>query len=123
VQTLCDANYVNNASIATPDGGLQFLIYPTGDSGFTLYDDTTVRCQTSSGERTLTLTSISRRLMLQVFGEEPGRVQREGAMLSRLANRTVFDATDAGWYYDGMLRFSFIKFQHLGGSVQIALQH
>src|SRR5439155_13479400 len=52
-QTLCDANYVKNANVKTPGDGLLFLIYPATDSIFTLYDGTTLRCQSAGGATTV----------------------------------------------------------------------
>jgi alpha-D-xyloside xylohydrolase len=122
-QTLCDANYVNSADIITMDDGLHFLIYPGGDSSFTVYDGTTVQCQTSGGARSVTLTSVPRQIMLQIFGDEPGRIQRDGVVLNKFATRPEFDVADVGWHYDTASQFSFVKFQHLGGPIQIVIEN
>jgi hypothetical protein len=57
VQTLCDANYVNNAAVKSPDSGLVFLIYPGGFSRFLVYDGTDIQCQTGPGKTSVTITS------------------------------------------------------------------
>ena len=120
-QTLCDVNYVNNADIATMDDGLHFLIYPANDSSFTVYDGTSIRCQTSGNAKTVTLTSVARRVMLQIRGNEPSRVELNGVALDTFATRPEFDAADIGRHYDAVAGFSFVKFPHPGESVQIAL--
>ena len=42
VQTLCDAAYVSNPNIVTMGNSLEFLIYPTTNSSFTVYDGTSI---------------------------------------------------------------------------------
>ena len=49
VQTLCDANYVNNPAIKTWDGGLEIRIYPAGTSQFTVFDGTDIRSDRGGG--------------------------------------------------------------------------
>src|SRR5262249_43823146 len=65
VETLCDDNYLNGANVKTSDGGLLFLVYPSGASRFTVYDGTDVACQASAASRTLTLTSAARPVVFQ----------------------------------------------------------
>jgi alpha-D-xyloside xylohydrolase len=43
--TLCTEDYVNNAATVCADDDLHFLIYPQGDSSFTVHDDTVVSCR------------------------------------------------------------------------------
>src|SRR5207247_421693 len=90
VQTLCDAAYVGNPSVATPDGALEFLSYPGADSTFTVYDGTTLECQTNGTVVTLALASAARPLRLRVFSPEPFSVERDGITLTKIANPTDF---------------------------------
>jgi alpha-D-xyloside xylohydrolase len=121
VQTLCDANYVNNPNIRTPDSGLQFLIYPGGASQFTVYDGTDIRCEVGGGHLTVTLSSIPRPVMLQLLVGGSARVVRDGATLPSLATAAQFDATDTGWHADEQAGLVLIKFQHTGGITKVTL--
>ena len=119
VQTLCDANYVNNPNVKTPDSGLLFLVYPGGTSKFMVYDGTEIRCDTAGGNSTVTLSSVARPVVLQMFGDEPVAVMRDGAALSKLATLAQFEAADTGWRADSQAQFIFIKFQHRGGTTKV----
>ena len=78
VPTLCDANYVNNPNVKTPDSGLIFLIYPGTGSHFTVYDGTDIRCEAVGGSLTVTLSSVARPVEVQVLADEPASVMRDG---------------------------------------------
>ena len=119
VRTLCDANYVNSPDVKTPDNGLLFLIYPGGISIFTVYDGTEIRCNTAGGTSTVTLSSVARPVVLQIFGDEPVAMLRDGAALSKLATVAQFETADTGWRADPHTRFIFVKFQHLGGTTSV----
>jgi alpha-D-xyloside xylohydrolase len=116
VQTLCDANYVNNAAIKTPDDGLQFLIYPAGTTQFTVHDGTNISCAASGSGVEVTLTSIARPIALKVFIAEPTEVTLGGAALPKLAPAD-FGTALSGWRFDQ--GFVFVKYQHIGGTAQI----
>jgi hypothetical protein len=120
VQTLCDANYVNNAEIAEAKQDLTFLIYPgSGTSQFTVYDQTHIQCQLSGAARLITLNSIARSVALQVSGAEPTDVTVNGSSLPRHATVAEFEAPSTGWRFDAASRFVFIKFPHAGGSAEV----
>jgi alpha-D-xyloside xylohydrolase len=119
VQTLCDANYVNNPNIRTPDNGLQFLIYPGRASQFTVYDGTDILCEADGRHLTVTLSSIARPVMLQLLADEPATVARDGTALAKLTTPSQFDAADTGWRTDAQARLVFIKFQHVGGVTKV----
>jgi alpha-glucosidase (family GH31 glycosyl hydrolase) len=119
VRTLCDANYVNNPNVKTPDSGLLFLVYPSGTSTFAVYDGTEIRCDTAGGTSTVTLSSVARPVVLQIFGDEPVAIRRDGAALSKLATVAQFETADTGWRADPHTRFIFVKFQHLGGTTNV----
>jgi alpha-D-xyloside xylohydrolase len=119
VRTLCDANYVNNPNVKTPDSGLLFLVYPGGTSKFVVYDGTEIRCDTAGGTSTVTLSSAARPVVLQIFGDEPVAIRRDGAALSKLATVAQFETADTGWRADPQARFIFVKFQHLGGTTNV----
>jgi alpha-D-xyloside xylohydrolase len=120
VQTLCDRNYVNNPNISKPGEGLLFLIYPGADaSEFTVYDGTSVRCETAAGLRSVTTTSVGRPVTLQMFVQEPADVMRDGQSLQKRTALADFNGADTGWRFDSAGQFLFIKFVHSGGSVNI----
>jgi alpha-glucosidase (family GH31 glycosyl hydrolase) len=120
-ETLCTADYVNNTDIVCADDDLHLLIYPEGDSSFTLYDDTAVQCQKSGDTISVRLTSTARRILIQVLGREPGGIHLDGVSVDKLSTVNTFDAADAGWRYDTATGFSFVKFAHRGGSVRVLL--
>ena len=121
VQTLCDANYVNNPNIKTPDSGLLFQIYPGGTSQFTVYDGTQIQCALNGNSIVVTLTSIARPVLLQILGDAPSAILRDGAALPQRGTQAELDAAVTGWHFDSSTRFISIKFQHSGGSTKIAL--
>ena len=121
VQTLCDTNYVNNPNIRTPDSGLQFLLYPAGESQFTVYDGTNIQCQVVGGKLTVTLSSAPRPVILQLLADEPAKIERDGTALAKLATKALFDAAVNGWRADAQARLVAIKFQHTGGVTKINL--
>ena len=121
-QTLCDTNYVNNAGISRPSGGLQFLIYPGNhQSHFTVHDGTAITCEPVTTGLSLILSSDARRLILQVLSKEPAQVIHDGQSLQKFSTKADFDAAERGWRFDGATSFVFIKFSHLGGSTRIQL--
>jgi alpha-D-xyloside xylohydrolase len=120
VQTLCDANYVNNAGISSPGGGLQFLIYPANQhSEFTVYDGTSIACDPAGTGLSLTLSSNARPIILQVFSKEPAQVTRNGNGLQKQTTPAGFDVAESGWRFDSATAFVFIKFSHQGGLTRI----
>lgn len=116
VQTLCDSAYVNNPNIVTMDSSLQFLIYPTTNSSFTVYDGTSLQCTSNGTVITATLFSNPRPVLMRFFGPQPAGVERDGV---RLPNVTDFTSASLGWRYDAPTGFVHVKFSHTGGSAQI----
>ena len=112
VQTLCDANYVNNAAIKTPDNGLLFLIYPAGVSQSTVYDGTNISYAVSGSGVEVAITSIARPIVLKVFIAEPSGVTLGGAPLPKLSP-AGFATALSGWRFNQ--GFVFVKYQHIGG--------
>jgi hypothetical protein len=132
-ETLCDANYVNSPGVQTPDEGLWCLIYPAGVSSFTVYDGTSIQCDSGRAERTVTLSSTARPVVLKILTDEPAAVTRDGASLTRFSTPPAFDASNAswllppdlsaaasGWLYARAAGFLFIKLQHPGGVTRIS---
>src|SRR5262249_43296117 len=90
-QTLLDATYVGNPAITTPDGALDFLIYPSASSEQTTYDGTHVAVAATADTTNIDLTSSPRAISLDVFSTaHPKRAQRDGIELA--------EGTD--WTYD-----------------------
>ena len=120
VLSLCDAAYIGNANIITWDGSLEFLVYPTANSSFTVYDGTGLQCRTESGEIRLSLSSKPRLVTMKILFHEPLRVECDGKRLPHFTRETRFDRAESGWFYDG--QFVRIKFPHAGGSSQVVVQ-
>jgi alpha-D-xyloside xylohydrolase len=118
--SLCDANYINNAAVKAWDDGLLFLIFPAGSSGFTVYDGTTVQCARTGTGTTVTLSSAARSIELQVFTDTPATVTRDGAALTKFASQAQFSAGSNGWIVGAQPPgFILIKFQHAGGNTTV----
>jgi alpha-D-xyloside xylohydrolase len=120
VLSLCDSAYIGNPDITTWDGSLQFLIYPTANSSFTLYDGTSLQCRAASRDIKLSLSSKSGWVTLKIFTSRPSRVECGGLRLHRFTNSTGFASATRGWFYNG--QFVQIKFPHAGGTSQIDIQ-
>jgi alpha-D-xyloside xylohydrolase len=120
-QTLCEADYVNNPAIITPDAGLLVLVYPGGASTFSLFDRTQIACQMAGQQLTITLTSAPRPLLLRILMAPPAQVTRDGTIVPNLPAPPSFDAAQTGWQPDGSTGFILVKFQHAGGATTVVL--
>jgi alpha-D-xyloside xylohydrolase len=119
VQTLADPAYVSNPNITTADNSLQFLVYPTTNSSFTVYDSTSLSCQSNGTVISATLVSVPRPILLRFFAAAPFGVERDGIHLPQFTNTTDFAGASLGWIYDSA-GFVNVKFNHAGGSTQIS---
>jgi alpha-D-xyloside xylohydrolase len=120
VLSLCDAAYIGNSDIATWDGSLQFLVYPTASSSFTVYEGTCLQCRISGQTIGLSLSSRPGPVTIRILSNRPLRVECDGKRLHHFTRETGFDRAARGWFYDG--KFVQIKFRHAGGSSQIVVQ-
>lgn len=118
-ETLCDANYVNNSAIKSPDDGLLFLIYPEGSSGFTVFDGTDIQCVVAAGQTTITLISSARSVFFQVHAEEPVTITHDGLAIPKSSTVPEFDAASNIWRFDPSVRIISIKLDHQGGTATI----
>ena len=121
--TLCSEDYVNNAATVCADDDLHFLIYPQGDSSFTVHDDTVVSCRDDAHATAVQLSSIARRIVVQIFTAQPHGVTLDGAALDKTATSAEFDAAQAAWWYDTGTGFAFVKCAHRGGPLSIVIQN
>ncbi len=118
VQTLCDANYVDNATVKTWDGGLSFLVYPSDSSEFTVYDGTHVTCRSAGGGTEVALNSAPRGIRLEVFAPRPSGVRLDGTDLDFRDSEAALDAADSGWSFS-VAGFVEVKFSHAGGTSRV----
>ncbi len=118
VQTLCDSAYVSNSNLTTMASALEFMIYPTTNSSFTVYDGTSLSCQSNGTVITATLNSLSRPMLLRFFVGQPIGVERDGVRLPQMTNATDFAAGTLGWFYDAT-GFLNVKINHAGGTTVI----
>jgi len=115
VQSLVDASYTSD--VATSDGSLSVLIYPSPSSDYTLYDGTAVTCQATTTMTTIGVTSSARAIAFDVFSTaHPTGVTRDGAKLPEVAPDALADDT---WTYDGQL--VKIQLAHVAGTSQLVL--
>ena len=103
----------------TRDNDLLFLIFPGGNSGFTVYDGTDVQCRTEGGGIVITVSSSARRLQLQVLADAPAAVKRDGMALPQFNSSPEFDAAGSGWRMDAQTGMILVKFQHAGGNTTL----
>ncbi|MDB4954502.1 MAG: glycoside hydrolase family 31 [Myxococcales bacterium] len=119
VQSLADASYVGNSEIKTPDGSLDFLIYPSATSHVVVYDGTDITCDASTHTTTISVTSIARMVTFEVYSSaHPVSVTRDGTALAEAAPADLATAAE-GWAYDGT--FVQIKIAHAGNSTTLVL--
>jgi len=120
VQTLCDANYVNNMGVQTWEGGLDIRIYPAGTSRFTLFDGTDVDSVEGAGSTSVTITSPSPRpVLLRLLTARPATLRRDGIALPEAASFAAFEAANAAWWFDTAPGFVLVKLSHPGGTTRI----
>jgi alpha-D-xyloside xylohydrolase len=120
VDSLCDANYINNTHIRTWDGGLDVHVYPDGASSFDLFDGAQITCSQGAGFTTVTVGSPSARaILLRVLAGRPAGVMRDGAALPEQASEGGFESSSAAWRFDAASGFLLVKFPHPAGSVAI----
>lgn len=121
VQTLLDATYVGHTNLVTADGALDFLVFPSTNSSFTLYDGTVAQCVNTGTVVTFDLASAARPVALRVRGSVPAGVQRDGVRLPRYTNEAEYAAASLGWYHEAEVGQVRIKYNHPGGTTRIQL--
>ena len=120
VDSLCDANYINNPQIKTWDGGLDIHIYPNGNSRFDLFDGAQIACAQVTGSTTVTVASPSARaILLRILAERPASVRRDGALLPEQASPEAFESSSVAWRFDAVAGLVLVKFPHPAGSVAV----
>jgi alpha-D-xyloside xylohydrolase len=121
VETLCDANYINNSALQTWDGGLEVSVYPDGVSNFTAFDGTTISCNAGAATTVTLNSTASRQVVLRTHAPRPGAVRLNGSVLTEAPSAAAFDAANASWRFDATLGFVLVKFPHPSGIVSITL--
>jgi hypothetical protein len=109
------------------------LIYPAGVSSFTVYDGTSIQCDSGGTQRAVTLSSTARPVVLKILTAEPAAVMRDGVPLQRFSTSPAFDASNtdwtlppelsavaSGWLYAQTPGFLFVKLQHPDGITRIS---
>jgi alpha-D-xyloside xylohydrolase len=120
VDSLCDANYINNPSIATWDGALDIHVYPDANSGFDVFDGTRINCAQTAGFTTVTIVSPNARaILLRILAARPESVRRDGAVIPEQAP-AAFESSSVAWRFDAASGFVLVKFSHPSGTVAIA---
>jgi alpha-D-xyloside xylohydrolase len=115
VRTLCDANYVNDPTVATRSDDLLFQIYPAGTSSFSVFDGTAVQSQGSAAGGTVTVTATARNITLRVLANSPTSVTLNGTEMALAAA-----AGAPGWRFDAAAGVVEINFFHPGGVSTLA---
>jgi alpha-D-xyloside xylohydrolase len=115
VQTLLDTSYTSNPNLILPGNALQFLIYPTTNSSFTVYDGTSLNCQSNGTVVTASLSSNPRPVSMRFFVSQPFGVEYDGVRMPQFTNATAYAGASIGWYYDSG-GFLNVQFSHTGGT-------
>jgi alpha-D-xyloside xylohydrolase len=118
VQTLCEAGYVSNPTIITMTNALEFLVYPTTNSSFAVYDGTSLNVQSNGTVVTATMMSVARPMLMRFLAAQPFGVERDGVPLAKFTNAADFAASSFGWFSDSG-GFVNVKFSHVGGTTAI----
>jgi hypothetical protein len=122
VDSLCDANYINNPDIATWDGGLDIHVYADGTSRFDLFDGARITCSRVTGSTTVTVDSpTARPILLRILAERPTSVRRDGATVPEQASEAAFESSSVAWCFETTSGFVMVKFPHPSGTVAIVL--
>jgi alpha-D-xyloside xylohydrolase len=116
VMTLCDAAYVSNPALVTMDSSLEFIVYPTTNSSFALYDGSGANCQSSGTIVSFSVTSNPRTMSVRFRSAEPAGVERDGVRLPKFTSAVDYEASSLGWRYDAPNQFVHVKLQHGGGT-------
>ncbi len=119
-QTFVDSGYSGNASLVTLSNALEFQVYPTTNSSFTVYDGTSLNCQSIGTVIAATLNSVARPMLLRFFAGQPFGVERNGVPLPSYGSAAGLAAATLGWYYDAPSGFLQVKFNHTGGAATIS---
>lgn len=119
VQTLVDAAYAANPNLVTMDSSLEFLVYPATSSSFTVYDGTSLQCQSNGTVVALSLASTARSVSFRIRAAAPSGVERDGVRMPSFTNATDFAAATFGWRHDVTTGFLHVKISHTGGATQI----
>lgn len=116
VDTLCDADYVNNPALRTPDGAWSFLIFPAGSSQFTAFDGTEVTCAKDATGTTIAVSARPAATSLQVHADAaPASITRNGAPLTDAITQATFDTATEAWRFDALTRTVLVKLGQSAG--------
>jgi alpha-D-xyloside xylohydrolase len=122
VESLNDANYINNPAIKTWDGGLEISIYPKVLTRFTLFDGTEIACTEATESVSVAIASASvRPLLLRIHAARPASVKRNGTALTEVASTAAFESASTAWRFDAASGFVVVKFGHAGGTATVTL--
>jgi hypothetical protein len=121
--TLIERAYLPATStLATDSGGLDFHVFPHGDSSFTVYDGTALASSMSPDglSEKLTLTSTARSIRFEVMMTvEVSTVLRDGSALHHAASTAELDSGTEGWIQSGDTVDIRLHFQ--GGETEISI--
>lgn len=122
VESLCDADYVNNPTVVTLDNALLVLIYPEGQSGFTMFDGTDIKCSAGAAGMAVTISAQPRPMVLQIHaGKSASGIRRDGVLLWQVSSATGLDGHTEVWRSDTQSQSVLVKFDHPGGTTTIQL--
>ena len=77
------------------------------------------KCEQSNNITHITLSSITRRIQLQILAKIPTIVVKDGTALPRFPTEKEFDQAEIGWRADSQTGKFFVKFDHLGGATMM----
>jgi alpha-D-xyloside xylohydrolase len=118
--TLCDANYVNNPAIRSPEDGLRILVFPKGTSAFTIFDGTKLGCASAATATQITFSARPRPMRFDIRGDAmPQSVTLDGTVLAQAPTEAAFEAADLAWIFNAQTRMVSIKCSHAGGDAEI----
>ena len=120
IQTLLGTDYLGHTNLVTPDDAIEFVVYPSTNSSFTMYDGTTAQCTSNNTVVSFSLSSTARPVALRVRAGNPSGVQLNGVRLPAYTNLSQFASASAGWMYDAE-GFVKVRFAHGGGTAEVRM--
>ncbi len=107
----------NTTSLVSVPNELEFLVYPATNSSFTVYDGTSLQCQSNGTVTAFTISATARPMQIRSFGAAPAGVERNGVPLPKFTDPATFAAASLGWWHSA--GFTRIKFNHPGGVLPV----
>jgi len=120
-QSLCPAEYVDNAAISTRGPDLDILTIPAAQFAFHVYDGTAIEGLQHGDSLTISYDGPARPVQFRIVADEPPAVSRDGVAIPRAASEVEYHQSESSWYYGAKPNRVWVKFPHAGGATSLLL--